>query len=114
MKTPKLQRGKPGQCHPALSQSSSARGSARRELIRWATARVLTSELQRLKKEGTDIKDYAQRQRHEITCLTFEVERLKEDNKNLLEGGRRWREDAVRLHKMKVAVESAIAQASND
>ena len=92
----------------------AASGWTRRELVQWATARVLTSELERLKKEGTDIRAYAERQRHEITMLKIDVERLKEDNKNLLEGGRRWRVEAVKLHKMKEAVESAIAQASND
>lgn len=94
--------------------SRAAGGWTRRKLVQWATARVLTSELQRLKKEGTDIRAYAERQRHDITMLKIDVERLKEDNKNLLEGGRRWRVEAVKLHKMKEAVESAIAQASND
>ena len=97
----------------AQPRRASANGSTRRTLMTWALARVKTSELQRCKNEGTDIRALAEKGRSENNGLTFEVERLKAELDRCNEGLRRWREEAVRMHKFKDAVENAIAQASN-
>ena len=87
---------------------AAASGSTRRELMAWAIGNVSTAHLRRLKSEGKNICQLIAELRSEKFSVEFELERLQKDHEGLRGGHKRWREEAVMLHRVREILEAFI------
>lgn len=86
----------------------SAICSTRRSLVVWAMTGVQTKELRKLKGLGETIVKMVQRLRQEKMFAEFEVERLKNHNRDLYGGNQRWREEAQKQARIVGVLEAFI------
>jgi len=87
---------------------AAATGSTRRELMTWAIGNVSTTNLRRLKSEGKNICQLIAELRSEKFSVEFALERLQKDHEGLRRGHKRWREEAVMLHRVREILEAFI------
>jgi hypothetical protein len=87
---------------------AAAHGSTRRELMTWAIGNVSTAHLRRLKSEGKNICQLIAELRSEKFSADFALERLQKDHEGLRGGHKRWREEAVMLHRVREILEAFI------